>query len=143
MKEISSEIEIAATPERVRGILSDFAKYPEWHPTIERISGPLEAGRQLEFVGKLEGGRSMKFQPTVLRAEPDRELRWLGKILVRGLFDGEHAFIIEPLGADRVRFRQQERFRGVLVPLLLAMIGKQTVASFETANRALKARAES
>ena len=39
MKELHSEIEIDASAERVWGILTDFASYPEWNPFIRRISG--------------------------------------------------------------------------------------------------------
>ena len=45
----------------------------------------------------------MTFKPRVLNAEPERELRWLGHLLVPGLFDGEHSFTIEPLQENRVR----------------------------------------
>jgi hypothetical protein len=36
----------------------------------------------------------MTFRPTVLNAETNRELRWLGHLLAPGLFDGEHSFTI-------------------------------------------------
>ena len=39
----------------------------------------------------------MTFRPEVLRCEPGRELRWLGHFLVPGLFDGEHAHLLEGL----------------------------------------------
>jgi hypothetical protein len=35
--------------------------------------------------------------------EPVRESRWIGHLLVPGLFDGQHQFEIHPLGPDRVR----------------------------------------
>jgi hypothetical protein len=37
----------------------------------------------------------------VLEVVPGRTLRWLGHLLVPGIFDGEHYFEIEPLGANR------------------------------------------
>ncbi len=83
------------------------------------------------------------FRPTVLVAEPNRELRWLGRLFMPGLFDGEHSFSIEPLGEGRVRFDQRERFRGVLVPLLSKMLDSDMRSGFEEMNRALKLRAES
>ena len=46
----------------------------------------------------------MTFEPTVLNAEKPRELRWLGTLLIRGLFDGEHVFRIESVDESRVRF---------------------------------------
>src|SRR4051812_43292780 len=61
------------------------------------------------------GGRGMTFRPTVLEAVPGHRLRWLGRLLVPGLFDGEHTFAIKPLSKGRVRLVQQETFRGLLV----------------------------
>ena len=65
-----------------------------------------------------EGERAMTFRPTVLAAEPGRELKWLGHLLVPGIFDGEHRWLIEETEPGRVRFTQSERFGGILVPLL-------------------------
>ena len=85
----------------------------------------------------------MSFRPTVLVADPNRELRWLGHLWVPGLFDGEHSFTIEPLGEGRVRFIQQERFSGLLLPLLSKTLDRDTLRGFEEMNRALKLRVES
>jgi hypothetical protein len=85
----------------------------------------------------------MSFRPTVLVAEPNRELRWLGHLLLPGLFDGEHSFSIEPLGDGRVRFVQRERLKGLLVPFLSKMLDGDITRGFEEMNRAMKQRAES
>ena len=85
----------------------------------------------------------MSFRPTVLVAEPNRELRWLGHLWLPGLFDGEHSISIEPLAEKRVRFLRRERFRGLLLPLLSKMLDGDTRRGFEEMNRALKLRAES
>ena len=84
----------------------------------------------------------MRMRPTVLAAAPSQELRWVGHNGVPGLFDGEHRFRIEPLAADRVRFVQEERFTGLLAPLVLRFIERSTRQGFEAMNLALKARAE-
>ena len=84
----------------------------------------------------------MTFRPTVREAVPQRRLRWLGHLLVPGIFDGEHSFTIEPLDAGGVRLVQQEDYRGILVPLLAKSLDRLTLPSFERMNRALKQRAE-
>ena len=84
----------------------------------------------------------MRMRPTVLAAKRPQELRWLGHLGVPGLFDGEHRFRIEPLGTDRVRFVQEERFSGLLAPLVLRFVERGTRQGFEAMNQALKARAE-
>jgi len=84
----------------------------------------------------------MQLRPTLLAAAPSQELRWLGQLGVPGLFDGEHRFRIEPLGTNRVRFVQEERFTGLLAPLVLRFIESGTRRGFEAMNQALKVRAE-
>jgi hypothetical protein len=58
------------------------------------------------------------------------------------IFDGEHHFVLEPLAANRTRLVQQERFRGLLVPLFASSLDKHTLAGFHAMNAALKTRAE-
>ena len=84
----------------------------------------------------------MVFKPRVEGHESRQEFRWLGRLILPGVFDGEHAFLIESLAEGRVRFIQRERFRGILASLLLKGIEAQTLAGFEAMNRALKERAE-
>jgi hypothetical protein len=117
-KTLETAIEIEAPPARVWRVLSDFAAYPAWNPFIRRIEGDARPGARLTVVIQPVGGRGMTFRPTVLVAEPERELRWLGRLVVAGLFDGEHGFRLEARGAGGTRFVQREVFRGLLVPLL-------------------------
>jgi hypothetical protein len=126
----------------VWGILTDFGAYPDWNPFIRRLSGLTAVGSRLTARIEPPSGMGMTLRPTVLAVVPGRELRWLGHLLVPGLFDGEHGFRIEPVGPDRVRFVQEERFAGVLAPLLLRFVERGTRRGFEAMNRALKARAE-
>ena len=142
MRELRSEIEIAAPAKRVWEILTGFAGFPEWNPFIRRARGNLVEGGRLEILMQPSGARGMTFSPTVLTVEVDRELRWIGHLFVPGLFDGEHIFTIEPLGTDRVHFTQREIFTGLLVPLLSRMLDTDTRRGFEEMNKALKARAE-
>jgi hypothetical protein len=142
MKELHKEIEINATQERVWQLLTDFDRFPQWNPFIRRVEGKAEVGAKLEVHIQPSGARGMTFKPTVLTAEPFRELRWLGRMIMPGLFDGEHKFTVEPLGENQVRFIQQEMFTGILVPLLASSLDKDTLRGFDEMNRALKVRAE-
>src|SRR5215208_4064074 len=142
MKELRSEIEIEASAERVWQLLTDFADFPHWNPFIRRASGNPKLGQRLEVNIQPSGANGMTFRPTVLKAEPNRELRWIGHLLIPGLFDGEHIFTIEPLGANRVRFIQREIFRGLLVPLFAKGLDTDTQRGFGEMNQALKVQAE-
>ena len=142
MKELHSEIEIDASPECVWGVLTDFPSYPQWNPFIRRISGEFEVGGRLEVRLEPPDSRGITMRPTILRAEPNRLMRWVGHLLVPGLFDGEHSLAIEPLEEGRVRFIQHEAFKGVLVRLLARSLDTSTLRGFEQMNVALKERAE-
>ena len=139
---LHTEIEIDASAERVWAVLSDFSSYPQWNPFIKSVVGTPEQGARLQIAIQPSGGKTMRFSPVVLAAEAGRELRWLGHFLIPRLFDGEHRFLIEPLGDGKVRFEQNERFSGLLVGLLRASLDRDTKRGFDEMNRALKARAE-
>ena len=95
MKEVFSEIEIQAPAERIWQVLTDFASYPEWNPFIRRISGQPKEGTRLKVYIEPPGAKGRIFRPKVLKADPNHELRWLGRLLIPGLFDGDHIFTIE------------------------------------------------
>jgi hypothetical protein len=142
MKQLHTEIEIDAPAKRVWELLTDFASYPQWNPFIRQISGRLAPGEHLRARLEPPGGRAMTFKPKVLRAEPNRELRWLGHLLLPGVLDGEHSFTIEPLEENHVRFVQREAFKGLLVPLFARSLESNTQRGFEEMNHALKELAE-
>ena len=141
MRTLRTEIEIDAPPERVWQVLTDFASYPDWNPFIQRIAGPLDTGARLEVRIAPPEGRAMTFKPIVQEVEEARELRWLGRFLLPGLFDGEHSLRIEPLADGRSRFVQSERFSGLLVGLFGSTLDK-TVRGFEQMNEELRRRVE-
>ena len=138
---LETSIDIDAAPEAVWAVLSDLPSYPSWNPFIREASGTLAAGERLDLTMQPEGGRAMRFRPTVLEAQPGRELRWLGRLVAPGVFDGEHRFAIEPT-AGGSRLVQEERFTGLLVPLLAKGLRKRTLPAFEQMNEAVKERVE-
>ena len=139
---LHTEVDIDATAERVWAVLSDFASYPQWNPFIRSVEGVPQQGARLRIVVQPSGSKVMRFSPVVLAAEAGRELRWLGRFVLPGVFDGEHRFAIELLGEGKVRFHQSERFSGILVGLLRASLDRDTRRGFEEMNQALKLRAE-
>jgi hypothetical protein len=141
-KELATEIEIDAPPERIWGILTDFDRFPEWNPFIREVSGKLEKGQKLKVTLHPSGGRSIKMSPTVLAAEPSRELRWIGHLGISGLFDGQHIFELKPTGDGKTTFVQRELFGGILLPFLTGMLRNETARGFSEMNKALKERAE-
>lgn len=142
-KQLETEIEINAPAERVWKVLTDFHAHPIWNPFIKELRGKPAVGEKLRVFIQPPGGKGMVFKPTVLKAEENRELRWLGKLIISGLFDGEHYFRIEPIDENRVRFIHGEIFSGLLVRLFSKSLDEGTLSGFRQMNEALKRRAES
>lgn len=143
-KEISTEIEIYASAERIWQILMDFAAYPQWNPYIREISGEAKVGSKIKVHMKPEWEKGVTLHPRIIRLEPRKEFTWKGSFFFSGLLDGEHSFILEEISGHRVRFIQKEIFNGIAIPIVSASwsIEKGTMRSFEDMNNALKKRAE-
>ena len=141
MKELSTEIEFDGTPQEVWTTLTDLQTYPQWNPFIEKVDGELTVGAKLDVRLQPVDERGITMHPTVLAAEPGRELRWIGHLMIPGIFDGEHRFLIEEAGPGRVRFTQSERFGGIMVPLLWKKLRDGgTAKGFRAMNEALARR---
>jgi len=79
-------------------------------------------------------GKTMVFNPTIIRIEPEKQLVWLGRILFPGLFDGGHHFLIESLTEEHVAFCHNKIFSSLLSKLIVKFIGKSTEAGFHAMN---------
>ncbi len=137
---IQTEVTINASASKVWQVLTDFEAYPQWNPFIRQVTGAARPGQQL-MIELNSSGRTTTFRPTVLVVQPERELRWIGRLFLPGVFDGEHSLIIEPQGESRVHFVQSETFRGILVPFSGSLLN-DTERSFQEMNQALKERVE-
>ena len=142
MKSIHSQIQIHATAEKVWQVLTDLNAYPQWNPFITSAKGEILTGSRLRIRIAPPGSKAMTFRPIITSVDPARELRWLGRLLLTGLFDGEHVFTIQPMDTDRIQFVQHENFTGLLVPLVWRKLEAGTRKGFELMNTALKRKVE-
>lgn len=142
MRELYTEIEIEAPPSTVWKVLMEFEAYSEWNPFIPQLLGKAVDGAKLEVKIHPPGGSATVFRPTVQSVKEEGEFRWLGHLLIPGLFDGLHIFELHKNGNETTRFVQREEFRGVLVPLFWRMLDTKTRQGFIAMNEALKQRVE-
>lgn len=141
VRTIETERVVDAPPEGVWRVLTDFAAYSEWNSFIPEIEGDLREGGRLRVRIEPPGSRGATFRPEVQVVRPQRQLAWLGRLIVPHLFDGRHEFRLVPLAdGERTRFVQRETFGGLLVPVLLD--GEAIRRGFEAMNERLAERAE-
>ena len=141
MKELRTEIEIQATPEKVWRVLTSLDKYPEWNPFIHHAIGKAKAGEKVVITFK-SASKEMTLHCTVVKVEPNKELRWKYHVALPILFSGEHSFIIKQVESNKIRFIDREIFNGLLVSLQAKDIDTNSRQGFEAMDKALKTRAE-
>lgn len=141
MKELRTEIEIQASPERVWQILTDLDGYPGWNPFLFQAIGKAWVGEKVAITYR-SGSKEMTLHCTVIRVEPNKELCWKYHVILPALFSGEHTFSIEPIGDNQIRFVDREIFNGLLVSSQARDIDTNSKQGFEAMDQALKARAE-
>ena len=141
-KQLTSEIDIGATPEIIWQILTDLSAYHEWNPFVVSAQGRAEAGCRLTLRMQPAVGRAVTLTPTVADVVDGHRLSWRGRFLVRGLCDAEHVFTLEARPGGTTRLTQTEQFSGALVPLLARSLDRGTLPAFHAMNTALRQRAE-
>ncbi|MBL3520019.1 SRPBCC domain-containing protein [Arcobacter lanthieri] len=138
--EIETSIKISSTPNKIWQELTNFDEYKNWNPSIIDINGELKESKTIKIVVKMNE-KTMNFKPKILKCEENKELRWLGKIFLGGIFDGEHYFLIKDNSDGTTTFIQGEKFSGVLIPFFGKII-LNTKKGFEAMNEELKKRVE-
>ena len=153
MQEIRTHVDIAAGAALVWSVLTDFSRYSSWNPTIRGVEGPFERGGTIRIAERLElakPGKTPKHdQPTTTRTtgtlrhirEP-RQLTWFSQWRLGWMLGSERRFSIESLPGGGVRFHQDERIAGVMLPFVWRRLLREREPAFERMNRALKIRAE-
>ncbi|QMW22798.1 SRPBCC domain-containing protein [Sandaracinobacteroides saxicola] len=138
---IATEVEIAATPERVWAILTDFAAYPQWNPYIVAIEGDATPGTVMQVHSVPLPGAPEMVAPVLMVSADFPLMCWEGGLADRGQFRGDHRWRLEAI-AGGTRVAHVEDFSGTLAPDILARHGDTVRAAFERFDAALKTRCE-
>ena len=101
MREIRTEIEIAAPPTKVWSILTDFNNWKDWNPIINQASGTASLGSELSMTMRGEDGKDgPKYMPIVTNFEEPKFFRWRAKMMAGFLFTNDKVFELEETGAE-------------------------------------------
>lgn len=141
-KELTSSIDIDAPPPRGVGHAGRLRRVPTWNPFITSAVGPLPGRRPAHGPPAAVLGPAVTLRPSVIEVVQRHRLHWRGRLGVRGLFDADHLFLVEPRATEGSRLVQHEQFSGLLVPIFRASLDRGTLPAFHAMNQALKVRAE-
>jgi uncharacterized protein YndB with AHSA1/START domain len=111
--------DIAAPPETVWQILTEFSLYSAWHPvmSLDGAAPELAPGARLAF--RLSGGAAgdQAFTAELTQVGPPHMLAWQGGI--PGVF-GLHTFELRAIAGDGTRFTDTERWSGSMAASAIA-----------------------
>ena len=142
MREIRTEIEIAAPPTKVWRILTDFDNWKNWNPIINQASGTASLGSELSMTMRGEDGKDgPKYMPIVKNFEEPKYFRWRGKMMAEFLFTNDKVFELEETGSG-TRLIHKELFSGMMVPMMWSKFDKGVPPMLKSMNDALKRKAE-
>lgn len=142
MREIRTEIEIAAPLTKVWSILTDFDNWKEWNPICDQASGVVSPGSKLSMTMSCgDGKEGNKYSPVVTNVEEPKSFRWRATMMAGFLFTNDKIFELEETGSG-TRLVHIEAFSGILVPLFWGKMEKNIVPMLESVNDALKIKTE-
>jgi hypothetical protein len=129
------EIEVAAAPEVVWGVLTEISGWPDWNPDVKSASleGPLAPGTQFRW--KAGPGT---ISSTLQHVEPPHLVAWTGRTM--GI-DAVHVHRLEPRG-EATLVRSEESWDGLLVRLLRRSLTRSLQNAVDSGLGHLKAEAE-
>ena len=135
--ELNTSIEINATPKQVWKTFSEFDQYKERGFFVSKVEGKMEEGQVISITA---GGTS--FKPALISYKPEKEMVWIGRLWIKGLFDGKHQFYLVANGDGTTTFQHKEDFSGLLVPLFKKQLLEKIKQGFIDMNHKLKALVE-
>jgi hypothetical protein len=132
----SAEIEVAADPEVVWGVLTAIDDWPSWNPDVRTASLEGELAEGSRFQWKAGPGT---ITSTIQQVDRPRLIAWTGKTLgLRAI----HLYRLEPRGDDRTLVSSGESWEGLVARAFRARMQKTLDRATEAGLLHLKAEAE-
>jgi hypothetical protein len=142
MREIRAELATVVPPDRIWSIIKAVRLWPEWNPYHPVCQGQVKTGERLRIRREAPGLPPEEIEATLLRREPNRELRWQEKCGPLGLCTAETILEIKCTGEHSSTMVARETMSGLFAGPLWSKVEGAHRAGLERLLAALKERAE-
>lgn len=141
--EVRTEIDIAASPEKVWAILADINSWQEWSPIINHSSGDASMGSTLSIImiGEKEYQSGPEYNPIITHLEAPKALHWRAVMMMGVGLTNDKIIELEATPAG-TRVVHKELFKGMLLPMFRGTFDRNVPLMLNVMNEALKLRAE-
>jgi hypothetical protein len=106
-------LDIRASAARIWSVLTDADGFPRWNSTVTKLEGQIREGERLRVHVP---GTSRTFTPRVSGVVPEHRMTWTGGF--SPLFKGVRTFELKPGHDGSTAFAMEERFSGLMLPLV-------------------------
>lgn len=107
------EVNIRAGAPVIWSILTDASGFPRWNSTVTKIEGQIRDGQRLRLHVP---GTDRAFTPKVSGIVPNQRMTWADGF--GPVFKGVRTFELRPRPDGSTDFAMQERFSGLMLPLI-------------------------
>jgi hypothetical protein len=146
MREIKTDIEIAAPIEKVWDALMAFDQWGDWNPIVKAASGKAALGETLRFTMTGKDGKSGKdgqaYEPVITEFDAPKQFRFRAKMMANVLFTNDKIFTLESTDTG-TKLVHIEAFSGLMVGLFWGKMEGVIPGMLNSMNEALKEKVES
>jgi len=107
------EVNIRANVEVLWALLTDAKGFPRWNSTVSGIEGQIREGERIRLSVP---GTDRTFTPRISGVVPNERMTWTGGFAP--VFKGVRSFILRPRNDGSTDFAMEERFSGLILPLV-------------------------
>ena len=107
------EVNVRAYPEILWRLLTDAEGFPRWNSTVSGVEGQIREGERLRLHVP---GTDRVFTPKVSAVVPNERMTWTGGFAP--IFKGVRTFVLTPRSDGSTDFVMEERFSGLILPLV-------------------------
>lgn len=142
MRELRTEIQIAAPAEKVWDILMDFNNWYKWNPIVNEASGVAASGSTLSITMTGNDGKDgPKYKPSVTKLEKPNYFRWRAKMMAGFIFTNDKVFELECTNSG-THLVHKELYSGLMSRIFWSKLDKFVPSMLSSMNAALKELAE-
>ena len=106
-------IDVKASAATIWDILTNAEEFPRWNSTVAGIEGKIRDGAKITI---RVPGTDRTFSPRVSLEAPGQRMVWIGGF--SPLFKGVRTFELTPGNSGSTRFVMNERFSGLMIPMI-------------------------
>jgi hypothetical protein len=107
------EVNVLASAEILWRLLTDAEGFPRWNSTVSGVEGQIREGERLRL---RVPGTDRIFTPKVSGVGPNERMIWTGGFAP--IFKGVRTFVLRPRNDGSTDFVMEERFSGLILPLV-------------------------